>query len=264
MPITSVLSEDNRLVLVVEGYPLALVNAIRRSTILYTPVMAVDEVYIIENNSPLYDEMLAHRLGMIPFDSEEALTKYKRPEECGPEDRDCSTKIYLVKKVEQGEPPTWVYTSEIKSDDPEVKPTSAEIPIVLLAPGQSVSLEAKLRLGYGIEHAKYIPVSVAVVRYYPKVEVSEDCVKAAEVCPKKVFSVEGDKVKVADEMSCILCEECVKACGDKVRISAVEDKYIVEIESTGVLRPKTILREAIKSLRRKLEEFSQKVEVLRQ
>jgi len=262
MPVYLRFSDDNRLGLIVEGYPLALLNAIRRSVILYTPVMAVDEVYIIENNSPLYDEMLAHRLGMVPFDSEEALTKYKRPEECSGDERDCTTKVYLVKKVESGESPTWVYTKDLKSDDPEVKPISGDIPIVLLAQGQSVSLEAKLRLGYGIEHAKFIPVSVAVVRYYPKVEIAEDCVKAAEVCPRKVFEVSDEKIKVANEEDCILCEECVKVCGEKVRITAVENKYIFELESTGVLRPKTILREAIKSLRRKLQEFSEKVGVL--
>ena len=262
MPITVLSSSGNKLDLVVEGYPLALVNAVRRACILYTPMMAVDEVYVIENNSVLYDEILAHRLAMIPLVSEEAVGRYKRPEDCGEDDSECSTKIYLTSKADSETGSIWVYSREIKSDDPAVKPVSDNIPIVLLAPGQSVSLEAKVKMGYGIEHAKYIPVTVSVVRYYPKVEVSEDCTKAAEVCPKHVFEVDSGKVRVANEVACILCEECVNVCGDKVKITSVEGKYIFEVESVGVMRPKTILREAVKSLRRKVEEFEKKIEVL--
>ncbi len=262
MSISVLSSSANRLELAVEGYPLALVNAIRRATILYTPMMAVDEIYVIENNSVLYDEILAHRLALVPLYSEEALDRYKRPEECVNDDTECSTKIYLTSKADSSTGTIWVYSKEIKSDDPSVRPITDDIPIVLLAPGQSISLEAKVKMGYGIEHAKYIPVSVSVVRYYPKVEVSEDCVKAAEVCPRKVFEVEDGKIRVVNESACILCEECVNVCGDKVKLGSVEDKYIFEIESVGVMKPKTILREAIKSLRRKLEEFEKKVEVL--
>ena len=46
-----------------------LANAIRRS-VLEIPVMAIDEVEIIKNDSALYDENIAHRIGLIPIKTE--------------------------------------------------------------------------------------------------------------------------------------------------------------------------------------------------
>ena len=43
-----------------------LANAIRRY-VHEILVLAVDEVEIHQNGSPLYDETLAHRIGLVPF-----------------------------------------------------------------------------------------------------------------------------------------------------------------------------------------------------
>ena len=71
---------DHRIAFIVEGLSIEMVNALRRILLTEIPVMAIDEVIILKNDSPLYDEIIAHRLGLIPLTTD--LETYNLPEEC--------------------------------------------------------------------------------------------------------------------------------------------------------------------------------------
>ena len=54
----------------------SLANAIRRY-IDQIPILAVDEVEISKNDSPLYDETVAHRIGMVPLKMDKTIDEKK-------------------------------------------------------------------------------------------------------------------------------------------------------------------------------------------
>ena len=51
----------------------SLANLIRKY-INHIPTIAVEDVEITKNDSPLYDETIAHRLGLIPLEINKQLT----------------------------------------------------------------------------------------------------------------------------------------------------------------------------------------------
>jgi DNA-directed RNA polymerase subunit D len=142
-----------------EGVPLAVANAIRRLIISEVPTMAVEEVLIIENSSGMTNEVLAHRISLIPFVSD--IDRYVPPEECT-----CGSKlgcekcvVRYVLKAEAGDQPITVCSRDMVPEDPNttVIPVSGNIPIVKLAPGEKIELELYVRVGKGKKHAKWQP-----------------------------------------------------------------------------------------------------------
>ncbi|MEM2818676.1 MAG: DNA-directed RNA polymerase subunit D, partial [Nitrososphaerota archaeon] len=154
----NIVEEDEKSIKVeLEGLPLAVANTLRRFVINEVPTMAIEEILIIENTSAMPNEVLAHRLSLIPFISD--IDRYVAPEEC-----DCGSKLgcekcvvrYVVRAEAVDEPVT-VYSKDIIPEDPSitVKPVSPKIPIVKLAPNQRIEIELYVRVGKGRKHAKW-------------------------------------------------------------------------------------------------------------
>jgi len=69
----------------------------------------------------------------------------------------------LVLDLEKADTTRTVFSNELISEDKEIKPISDKIPIVQLAPGQSVKVEAYAKLGRGTEHAKWNSSNISVL-----------------------------------------------------------------------------------------------------
>jgi DNA-directed RNA polymerase subunit D len=263
-----VLEKDEKNVrLLVQGVDVPFINALRRTILSEVPCMAIDEVVMLENSSILQDEIIAHRLGLIPLKTD--LDGYNLPEECPCKSEfGCNLcRVTLTLDVEAKEGTRTVYSGELKSENPEVVPVSDKIPIIKLAKEQKLRLEAYARLGKGKNHAKWQPVSMCAYKYFPKIKISKSCDacgKCVEICPKKILVKTDDKIEVHDLMACILCQDCVDACPQNppaIEVSWEENTFIFSLESTNALPPERILKEAIKILDKQLSELENQIKV---
>ena len=193
-----------------------LANAIRRG-VLEIPIIAIDEVEIIKNDSALYDEILAHRVGLIPIKT--GLSK--------------ETKFKLKEKG-----PKIVYSDDLK---PGVG-VDYKLPILILDEEQEVELVANAKLGKGIEHLKYSP-GLIFYKHNLDPEVIDFVMVDAE--GKASYNEEEFKEKV-------LSEEQI----NKIKKVKEVNELVFNIESWGQIEVKEIFSKAIDVLDKNLQELN--------
>ena len=145
-------SDEKKISIKLKGVTLQYANALRRICLNGVPIYAIDTVDMIENSSVLADEGITHRLGLIPLK-----TDLSRSDESD------SRIMLTLDSGDDTETGRTVTSAELSSDDKVVKPSSDNIPIVHLAPGQRLKFEAYARLGRGTEHAKWNSSNIAVL-----------------------------------------------------------------------------------------------------
>lgn len=249
---------DNKAVVLLDNIPVTLANSIRRIILTDIPTLAIERVFIFRNDSLMNDEMLAHRLGLIPLKT--PVGKYGFPgEEC--EGEECKPEyVSLSLSIAAGDSSIIVLSSDIKSSDPDVKPVYDGIEIVKLTPGQGIEIEMWAYMGRGRDHAKWTPVSIAVVRGLPVIKILEPncegyCEKCIESCPKKILYSENGMLKIKDIYKCTTCKLCEEACPNNINVDIDESSSILYFEAIGQLTPKEILSLAFDELIKKIDDF---------
>ena len=144
---------DEKVSVKIKGVPLQYANALRRICLNGVPIYAVESIDVLENSSVLADEGVAHRVGLIPLKTDLSASK----------DGNENDKIMLTLDSGVSDETRTILSGELKSQDDSVVPTSNDIPIVTLAPGQSIKFEAYARLGKGTEHARWNSANVATL-----------------------------------------------------------------------------------------------------
>ena len=218
----------------------SLANAIRRF-VHEIPILAVDEVEIFKNDSALYDETVAHRMGLIPLKMDDSL---KERENCTCDGKGCNKCTVSLKLVADKE--GFVYSKELKGKGEVVYPG---IPIAFLNKGQQIEIVAYARLGRGREHSKFAP-GLIFYKNTPEVKKGrDDKIKGENYVAKgenveKMFDNDllGDYVEIRK-----------KEGKEIVRVHPGEE-LVIEVESFGQISAKEIFLDSIKELRERLEQ----------
>ena len=103
------------------------------------PTLAIEDVRIYDNTSAFFDEMLAHRLGLIPIKTD--LSTYSTQENCTCGGAGCPGCTVTFTLSVEG--PKTVLSSDLIPQDPKATPVYDNIPIVKLAKGQKLVVEAR-------------------------------------------------------------------------------------------------------------------------
>jgi len=257
-----------------------IINAFRRALITDTPKMAIDQMEIhlgaisddngrtYESTTPLFDEIIAHRLGLtpVPTDSEALMNgslKYNGECECaGTGCPNCQTMYSLNRRG-----PCTVYSGDLEPlGDEKLKPCDLKIPIVKLTEDQGILIYATAHLGNGKMHARWQAVHAAGYKPVPVITINQDKVRDAERiagnCPRDVFEVSKKVLKVKDVESCILCRTCEhEDIGGKgaVTVDANTDNYIFVFETDGSVDPATAIKYSINKLLSRFTDFENDV-----
>lgn len=113
-------------------------NFIRRMATGYVKCFAINKVTIYENTSAMFDEYIAHRIGLVPISTPD---KFNDTDE-------------ILMTLDATGPKT-VYSGEIESQDKYVKVANKKIPVIKLGNEQRIKMECTAGVGIGARHAKF-------------------------------------------------------------------------------------------------------------
>lgn len=266
---------DTRIRVLVKGTNHVFMNMLRRIIIADVPKMAIhnvdfhhgslgstmedDEEIEFESTSPLFDEMIAHRLAMIPITTDLALFSKRSECSCGGEGCPTCTIMYAINK--RG--PCTVYSGDLEPvNNDEYRIKDDLIPIVKLDKGQALLVYATAELGTGCQHAKWQAAQAVGYQYYPKISIKkkacDDCRDCVSACPRGVL--EWDKkaksLTVVNLEACNLCMACVETCEKgTIEVDHDDTSFLLSFETDSSFTPETVMKHTMDILNKKFNDF---------
>ncbi|XP_028514803.1 DNA-directed RNA polymerases I and III subunit RPAC1 [Exaiptasia diaphana] len=199
------------------GVDASIANAFRRILLAEVPTMAIEKVFIYNNTSIIQDEVLAHRLGLIPIFADPR--EFSFPKEGDTDVKDDTTLIFDLK---------------VKCIKNKNAPKDATDP-------DELYINSKVTT----EHLKWIPTSQQAKMYRPQdIRPVHNDILIAKLRPGQVTCTPPSPPSPPFHIF-----------KDRVKLSRVRDHFIFSVESTGALRPDILVGEAIKVLMNKCRLF---------
>ena len=261
---------------IVSGTRPDMANALRRALMTEVPKMAIDTVEFhlgpirdedgkeCESVSPLFDEIIAHRLGLIPIPTDPDL--YVPKDQCTCNGEGCPNCTIMYSLNKKG--PAEVYSGDLEPlGSQELRVKDELVPIVKLGPKQALLIYASAELGNARRHTKWQVTSGTGYRYYPTITIDtkkcdegDACVKA---CPRGAIAKKDGKLVVENLEACTLCKACEEACThDAIKVTGDNTKFIFEFETDGSLSARNTLRKALEILEKNFDAFREDISAL--
>lgn len=260
----------------------SFVNTLRRTLIADVPKLAIEDIDFhlgslgikreegkdieYESMSPLFDEIISHRLGLIPIPTDLDLFVFQDKCDCNGEGCPNCTLMYTLNKSG----PCTVYSGDLEptAGDPKFRIKDDLIPIVKLKRGEAILAYAKAILGKGSKHAKWQACSGVGYKYYPIIEIDEskcdlcgDCVNS---CPKKILKIKKEKIVVNNIEACSDCQTCSEICESKAIVVKSDDtKFIFKLETDGALTAKQAFLYTLNLIEDKYTDFIESLSQLK-
>lgn len=250
---------DRECRLLVEGVNPYFVNALRRTLLSEVPKLAMDKVTFYDNTSALFDEILAHRIGLIPIPTDPSTLN--RVGEVDAEGKP----TYVVRYTLTKEGPATVVSGDFECEDKRFAPVDAKIPIVDLLAGQRLILEAEAVLGQGTQHAKWQVCSAVGYKYYPTATLDHKKIKpeqakeAVAKTPAGILGVKDGKLVVLQPEEVNRADEAQKILGDAFHIEHDDRKFIFKFETDGSLKAEDAIMKALDILKERFGKFQDAV-----
>ncbi|KAI5286747.1 45 kDa subunit of RNA polymerase II, partial [Ascosphaera aggregata] len=246
-----VTAEPHRVDFRLSNVDLAFANSLRRAMLAEVPTVAIEIVKIQKNTSVIPDEMLAHRLGLIPLISKHCDTDMEYARDCDCDDgcSRCTIRLELHAKcsgdeimkvyardlmVASDRPNEWLGTPVIS--DPEGKGPL----ICKLRRDQELEMVCIAHKGIAKDHAKWAPTAAVGFEYDPYNNLRHTDYWY-ENDPQKEWPISSN------------AEWETPAPPDMpFDYDAVPSVVYFDVESVGSLEPDAIVQQGINVLQRKL------------
>ncbi|CAG9865323.1 unnamed protein product [Phyllotreta striolata] len=288
-------NEQNEMEFDMIGIHPFLVNAFRRLILSDVPTMSIEKVYISNNTSVIQDEVLAHRLGLVPLKADPRLFDYKEDASAESNENDslefelkikCTYNKEANKKDSSRAEDMYknnnVYSRHIKwlpvgnqkerFKESEVGPIDDNILLAKMRPGHELDLKLVAVKGCGRDHAKFSPVATVFYRLLPDVKLTRPVEGEAALRLQSCFSPgvigirhekDGKRVAYVDNARYDTCSRNAfrhDDIKDAVVATKIPDHFVFTIESVGALRPDVIFTEAITILKNKCAALLEELE----
>jgi DNA-directed RNA polymerase subunit D len=241
--------------LVVDGVHPYFVNALRRTLLSEVPKLAIDKVTFYDNTSALFDEIIAHRVGLLPIPTDPSTLNM-----VGQTDAEGRPSL-LVRYTLTKEGPGTVYSGDLEPEDKAFAIVDPKVPIVELLAGQRLILEAEAILGQGTKHAKWQVCSAVGYKYYPTATINdkkitpEQAKASVERTPAGILSATGGKLTILQPEEVNRADEAEKLTQGAFKIGYDDRKFVVRFETDGSLKAEDALMKALDLLKERFERF---------